>query len=384
MALYEPSPMEVAATMNKRQAHQNIVADITQQFNELAAQGQMGAGTQPLPMPGQPVQQMQAPPAPPPPSQPQYQPAVTPPAPPQTPQAPPAMQEPVDQTSGLIHGKYKTMPDADKGYFNLLNYATAAVDRARALEAQLAQVQAPSAYPTHYGPPQPLVPGSPPGTAPRVNPVERYPAAPVVDWSQSGTVKQVASSMGLEDSAPLAQFANEIAIQAAAAARQAAQAEFAPIKAQQDAESAMRQQHPDAFNYVGEMQVFLQSDPTVAQEFNQLLQQGQPLSAMKYVWAEFRANAYTQAQNNLQTQAADATLQRNAAMAHAGMSPSQPGTPVQAADPRITGSNPEVVAELAKQKLAGNYQAGQAFTAATFGEMLKNDPLYEATFGPRR
>lgn len=274
------------------------------------------------------------------------------------------------------------MSAADQGYSNLLQYASAAMDRVSALEAELTRLQTVAA-PQPWSPTPPLVPGNSPGAAPRVNPAERYPL-PSVDWTQNGTVKQVASSMGLEDSAPLAQFAREIAEQSAAAARQAAAAEYAPIRAQQEAELAMRRDAPEAFNYAGEMQVFLQSTPSVAQEFTNLMQGGNYLSALKYAWAEFRAQAQVAAHQNLQTQAADATVQRNAAMAHAGMSPSQPGTPVQAADPSVAGVDPAVVAELARRKLGGDYQAGQAFTHATIGELLKKDPLYEATFGPRR
>lgn len=382
-----PSMADVAARMNPDAFKQNLMADIVQQFNTLQAQGAMG-NAQPLPSISPVQTQSPLQPAPQPSS---YQ-AATPPAPPQAPyQAPAAPQgEPVGQPSEqLIHGKYKTMPEADRGVSNLLQYASALADRNRTLEAQFAQMQAAPAYPMQYAQPTPLVPGSSPGALPRVNPALRTPLQPV-DWAASGAVKQVADAYGVEPG-PLADLARTIQEQTIAATQQTLQAELAPLYAQTQAqyaqaqaEAVMRQRSPEAFQYGQEMNIFMQADPVVKNTFDSLTGIGNYLGAMEYVWSTFKNHVAVAAQQNLQSQALDADVIRLAQRAQAGMSPSQPGTPSHAIDPNARGADPQMLEDLAARARAGDHTAKQQYIAATFGEALKRDPLFNVTFGPRQ
>jgi hypothetical protein len=375
---------DVAARMDPAAFKQNLMADIVQQFNTLQAQGAMG-NAQPL----QPIYPAGVQPQAAPQSYP-YQ-AATSPAIPQPPyQAPAAPQgEPVGQPfEQLIHGKYKTMQDADRGVSNLLQYASALADRNRTLETQFQQMQAP-AYPMPPTLTTPLVPGSSPGALSRVNPAARTPLQPV-DWAASGAVKQVADAYGMEPG-PLADLARTIQEQTIAATQQAVQAELAPLYAQTQAqyaqaqaEAAMRQRSPDAFKYAQEMNIFMQADPVVKSTFDSLAGIGNYLGAMEYVWSTFRNHVAVAAQQNLQSQALDADAIRLAQRAQAGMSPSQPGTPSHAIDPNARGLDPQVLEDLSARARAGDHTAKQQYIAATFGEALKRDPLFNVTFGQRQ
>lgn len=264
------------------------------------------------------------------------------------------------ESEELIFGKYRTLEEARKGYFSLLNHTTSTLDENRRLKEQLANGTQPKAEP------QPARPGA----SPRVNPAQMQPT---IDWTREDAVAKLADRTGI-DTADLAYFAQALHEQAAATAKQVAEAQLAPLQQQTQAQNLFNARHPDAARLQPELSAFAdQMDPVQQGIAQSLWSAGDVLGTMEYIWDQFNRKAAVEAGAQLQGTLQATEAQRVAARQQAGMLQSSHSTPIHAADPRSQpASQPtdEDMVELGRRYRAGDHDSGTEWRRRAFGDML--------------
>lgn len=304
-----------------------------------------------LQTPGQPQQPVQP------------QTAVTPPAGQPGP-TPEQTQGNVEQASNtrLYANKFETAEKLEEGYYNLLNWASK-------LNRQL-NAQQPPVPEMVDNPLLGTIPGSSPGSAPRVNPGARMP----VDWKSDGAVVKFADKSALPAD-DVAEFAQRIADSAVSNVEQTVQNTLAPLQAQIEMDAAdrhMAQRYPDYVRYAPEMVLFLQTaDPIVQQTFAGMMRTRQYVGASEYAWAMFKQERQSAAHGQLVAESQIAEGTRQVARANAAVSPSSPGTPIHASLSQDLGPDPQVLANLREGARAGDPQAQAALRRLTFGRLAE-------------
>lgn len=349
-----PSPLEMAAIngSNGFDYKAALIASINNDKNkELVREGHPEQQIL-LQLPGQPVQPVQP------------QTAVTPPAgqPGPTP----------EQTQGNVTGasntpryanKFDTAEDMEQGYYQLLNFASE-------LNRQLHTQQPPIMQMPENTPTPLMIPGSSPGSEPRVNPGARTP----VDWKSNGAVVKFAdkSAMPADD---VAEFAQSIADTAISGVEQTVQQTLAPLQAQIAMDAAdrhMAQRYPEYTRFAPEMVLYLQSaDPTVQGTFAEMMRKSLYVGASEYLWAMFRSARQTAAHGQLVAQSQLAEGTRQTARANAAVSPSSPGTPIHAALGQDLGPDPQVLSNLREGARNGDGRAAAELRRLTFGRLAE-------------
>ena len=262
----------------------------------------------------------------------------------------------------LIFGKYKSMEEAEKGYYESVKYANSAMDELSAIKNQA------SATPgsTPAGGQATTAPGGSPGARERVDPSQRN--LPPVDWRTNEAVVKVSEETGIPVD-QLGMLADAIRNQSAREAQEVVDARLTPMQAQADAEAYMRKTYPDAYNHLDEMSLFLKGNPGIAQVAGSLAGVGDQRAAMEYVWTQYRANIGRNAQAKMQVNAEVAEEQRVEARAAAGL-PAATGTSVHAALAESNGPTQEQLAALLAARKAGDQQAAILHRRATLGHLL--------------
>jgi hypothetical protein len=222
--------------------------------------------------------------------------------------------------NGLIFGKYRSVEEAKRGYFNAVNTLSSTTDELVRLRNQQASGQ-PAAPAT--------LPGSAPGDAPRVNPTQRqFDVQAEID-------KLVRSSeeSGQLDPQALMSLVSRVATTAAsAAASEAVEAHITPMRAMAEAETYMRTTYPDSVNHAQELGIFVKTDPTVGPTVQALMNAGQYKAAFEYAWNTYTVKNGLAVERGMDANAQIAEEERQKARAAAGFSGS-PNTGVHAVVP---------------------------------------------------
>lgn len=251
-------------------------------------------------------------------------PAPPPPAGP-TPAGPPPAALPAG-LEDLIgpNGKYRTVEDFRKGYWNLNNTLSSTADELSALRSRAAT--APGPTPRDDSPPA-YLPGSTPGAAPRVNPAAQQP----LDWTKNAAVVKVSEESGVPVEA-IAQLAATIAATTTEQIAPAVDAKLAPMTAMTDAEAEMNRLYPNAKHHVQDVANFVKLTPSVQNTMARLLKAGDYFGAMEYGYTMYTVRTGIQTEAGMQADAATAEAARVAAQA-AGGQPTSSNTGVHAALP---------------------------------------------------
>lgn len=268
-------------------------------------------------------------------------------------------------------GKYKTVPELEKGYAEILGYSSTLSKENKQMREQLARFTQGQPLPGTVQGPQ--VPGSSPGTAQGVYPPQRSH----VDWRKDDAVTRLAENSGI-DPTYIADFAEKIASKVIETAEEAAaarvQAQIAPFQAQAEAEAYMRTKHPEAYNFIPEIQAFAEANQDVSETIGVLMQAGRHKQAMEYAWTQFRAAALAGAQTEMKANAKVAEAGTKTAKAAAAMPASSPGTPIHAVNP--DGPDPKLLEELKERAKKGDYDAQKAYRRLTVTNVLMQDPNF--------
>lgn len=260
---------------------------------------------------GQPTQPATAP-APNAPPAPQYtlpqSPAQTPAAPAQPPASPAtgpsdAALEGLRDANGLILGKYRTVDELKRGYFNAVNALSATTDEVVRLRNQ----------PVGVNPQSATLPGGAPGDVARVNPAQRAydPSQDIAELVKSS------EESGQIDPALLAQTVSRIASRTA---MEATEAQLRPMQAMAEAESYMRVKYPESINHAQELGNFVKLDPNVASTVQALMTAGQFKSAFEYAWSMYTVQNGLSVERGMIANSQIAEEERQRARAAAGFS----------------------------------------------------------------
>jgi hypothetical protein len=209
-------------------------------------------------------------------------------------------------------GKYSTLEELKRGYFNAVNTLSQVTDENVRLKSQGSGQPAP---PT-------TLPGSAPGDAPRVNPTQR-----TLDI-QKVVAELVKSSeeSGQIDPTVLLQTVAQVADQAG---RDAVEQVLRPRDAMSEADAYMRSTYPDSVNHGQELGNFVKTDPAVGPAVMALMQTGQFKAAMEYAWQMYTVRNGMVAERKVEANSQIAEEERLRARAAAGFSGS-PNTGVHA------------------------------------------------------
>ena len=339
--------------MNPQELREQMKASIRQAYNDKVASGEIMGDSLPDPE-GQAA----------PPAAPEGAPAPkAPPAP--EPQAARKKEEQKPEES-LIFGKYKDMSEAENNYYKSLNYASQTAEENRQLKERLAALE--MGHPQQAQQNANTVPGSLPGSGPRVNPAAR-------DWKNERTVRQLSEKLAVEPD-ELADFAQSLdpglspeVIQDIV--REAVKAELAPLQAQAEADAYVRQNMPESYKFQPEIENFLKTsaDPLVKRSVQDLIERNNLAGAWAYAWNEFQRSQQAAAQNQMTQEANGAEANRVNARNAAAMPTSSPGTPVHAADPANQAPDPEYIKQLAQAARSGDRDAQTEYRRLTFGRL---------------
>ena len=231
-------------------------------------------------------------------------------------------------------GKYSTLEELKRGYFNAVNTLSQVTDENVRLKSQGSGQPAP---PT-------TLPGSAPGDAPRVNPTQR-----TLDI-QKVVAELVKSSeeSGQIDPTVLLQTVAQVADQAG---RDAVEQVLRPRDAMSEADAYMRSTYPDSVNHGQELGNFVKTDPAVGPAVMALMQTGQFKAAMEYAWQMYTVRNGMVAERKVEANSQIAEEERLRARAAAGFSGS-PNTGVHAevrkANEPLTAADVAQLNEIAK------------------------------------
>ena len=263
--------------------------------------------------------------------------------------AKPDLTSMIDPENGLYIGKYKDPQAWKDGYYKMVTEASRVADENTRLKEQLGQSFGQGLPLAQNQPQAPTVPGSLPGSDPRVNPAAR-------DWKNERTVVKLAEDLGgVVSQDTLADFAEAIGggnqgmdpVSIKATVQEAVQSALAPMQAQTQAEAYMRKNHPDAFNHQPELELYLKTaDPQTRQTVNSLMAANDYAGAMEFAWMKYQRGVNEVVQVQAQADAQGSEAQRQAARAAAAMPSSVPGTPPHAADPTAQKPDAEQIKQL--------------------------------------
>ena len=313
-------------------------AQITQEFNQLVDQGAI-TGIEKIPVAGAPaaVPAAAASPA-------AAAPAAAVPAavakvePPTAPAPGEAFNK---ETHGL--GKYNTLEELRKGYFNAVNTLSTKLDDSVSKDTEIAslrqQLTAFGANPQAGN--AATVPASVPGGSARVNPVARNP----IDFSADPVLKQFAE----ESSVPTELLIQAIDRVATARAEQISaevvNAKIDPLQRMTEAETYMRTKYPDSVNHTAEVANFLKTNQDEAVIVGKLVNMGEPSKAFEYAFKQYAAHVGLDLEKKMVANSAVAEEERLAARAQAGL-PTSPNTGVMAARPSTEAPTREEIQAL--------------------------------------
>jgi len=253
------------------------------------------------------------------------------PAPGPTPAAPASSGfEGLVDANGLILGKYRTVEELRKGYYNTVNTLSSTADELSAFRQQAAAA-----------PQSGTVPADTPGGAPRVNPVARNP----IDFSADPVLKQFAE----ESSVPTELLIQAIDRVATARAEQISaevvNAKIDPLQRMTEAETYMRTKYPDSVNHTAEVANFLKTNQDEAVIVGKLVNMGEPSKAFEYAFKQYAAHVGLDLEKKMVANSAVAEEERLAARAQAGL-PTSPNTGVMAARPSTEAPTREEIQAL--------------------------------------
>lgn len=301
-----PTPAEVRARMS---------AQISREFNALVDQGAI-TGVDKIPMPDAPAAAVPAAPVVPAAAAP-----TAPAAAPATASVPAASEPAAVPFDREIHGlgKYNTMEELRKGYFNAVNTLSSTLDELSSLRQQPAA-----------NPPAAIVPASVPGGSPRVNPAARNP----IDFTADPVLKQFAEESTIAPELLIQAIDRVATIRAEQIADERVDARIIPLQQMSEAESQMRQRYPDSVNHITEVGNYLKVNRDEAETVTALFQAGKSFKAMEYAYKAYREHLGTVEEKKMVANAAVAEEERTAARAAAGL-PTSPNTGVLAARPNV-------------------------------------------------
>lgn len=302
-------------------------AQITQEFNQLVDQGAItGVAKIPVaaPAPAAPVPAAAASPA-----------AAAPAAPAPTAAAkvePPTAPVPDEAFNKETHGlgKYNTLEELRKGYFNAVNTLSTKLDDSVSKDTEITSLRQQLAA---FGA-NPLtgiaatVPASVPGGSPRVNPVARNP----IDFSADPVLKQLAEESSVSVDLLVQAIDRVATARSEQVSVEVVNAKIDPLQRMTEAETYMRTKYPDSVNHINEVSNFLKTTPDEAIIVAELVQMGKPGKAMEYAFKQYAAHVGLDLTKKMEANAAVAEEERLAARAQAGL-PTSPNTGVMAARP---------------------------------------------------
>jgi hypothetical protein len=254
-----------------------------------------------------------------------------------------------EPTDDLIFGKYKSMEEAKRGYFELQNYASQT-------KTQLENLKRPA---TQASPVNPgvgdgvaaTVPGGSPGAQDRVNPVSRN-----FDWSQNEAVAKASEQLGVDTSA-LAPLMDMMVGEAERITQERLDSTLGPMQAQAQAQARMARENPDFVRLESDVSMWLEVNPQIAQSVINMHNQGLYNEAYDYAWSKFQGAQLATTEQEMKANQQVAEEERKTARAAAGL-PSTPGTPVHAAAKSDDVSGEELL-KLEEQYRKGDAEAGR-------------------------
>jgi len=282
-------------------------------------------------------------------------PLQTPAAPAQSPASPAsgpsdAALDGLRDANGLIFGKYRTVDEARRGYYNAVNTLSTTTDELIRLRNQ----------PVGVNPHPATLPGSAPGDAQRVNPAVRSydPTQDIAELVKSS------EESGQIDPAMLAQAVSKIASRVAT---EATHAQLQPMQAMAEAESYMRTKYPDSINHAQELGNYVKTDPGVGATVQALMASGQYKAAFEYAWSMYTVTNGLSVERSMVANSQIAEEERQRARAAAGFTGS-PNTGVHAATTPAPPTREELAALNERAKYDVNAQVVRR--RALLGNML--------------
>lgn len=242
----------------------------------------------------------------------QHQPAQAPVVP--TTQVPAQPAVPWDKE---IHGlgKYNSREELEKGYFNAVNQLSKTADELANLRSQTSAGNSGQPAATVPGA---FIPGSTPGSDPRVNPTV-HGVDPAID-----EFVKASEESGVIDPVKLGQVIAKVASRAAS---ETVKGELAPLQAMQQAETYMATNYPESGKHAQEVANFVKTDPVVGATFASLMKAGQVTGAFEYAWQMYTVKAGIGTERAMVANSQIAEEERQRARAAAGFA-SSPNTGV--------------------------------------------------------
>lgn len=314
-------------------------AQITQEFNQLVDQGAI-TGVAKIPVAG-----AAAPAAPVPPAPAASPAAAAPAAAPAAAVVPPTAPAPGEAFNKETHGlgKYNTLEELRKGYFNAVNTLSTKLDDSTSKDTEIAslrqQLTAFGANPQAGN--AATVPASVPGGSLRVNPVARNP----IDFSTDPVLKQFAEESSVAPELLIQAIDRVATARAEQIAAEVVNAKIDPLQRMTEAETYMRAKYPDSVNHINEVSNFLKTNMDEAVIVAELVQMGKPAKAMEYAFKQYAAHVGLDLTKKMEANAAIAEEERLAARAQAGL-PTSPNTGVMAARPSTEAPTREEIQAL--------------------------------------
>jgi hypothetical protein len=337
--------------MDPNEFRNQLAKNVNKQMNEMIASGEIQGDPIPVEIPTPVTAELEA----------------TPPEAKakEAPTAPEKKEETETDTERLVFGKYKSEQEAEKGYYEMVNRFSPVLEENKRLKEQILSL-AGMGQPQPANGAGPLVPGSSPGAAPRVNPVARGN----VDWRHDDAVAKLAESLSVEPD-QIAQLAEKLLERATETAQDVVAERFAPIQAQAEAEAYARNRYPEAYKFLPELKVFIEmADVQTQQTLQALVASNNHLAAMEYAWTKFKDQMQVNTKATMQVNAQAAEAERKVVKAAASVPSGGPGTPIHAADPNANDPDPKLLADLREKMQEGNVDATTLYRRLMVGRML--------------
>lgn len=185
--------------------------------------------------------------------------------------------ESLREPNGLYLGKYKTPAEALRGMGHVVAMAKNAFSERDLIKKEVEELRGRQTI-------QPTTIAAKPDPV-----VEKEPAAP----SQLELVlNRIIEDGGTIDEATGKLLKEALAADTAAAAQSVIaardNAQSAERQRWEEVDNYMRQNHPDSFNFISEIQVFRQANPLIERAVQSMLRQGDYVGASELAWVEFQ------------------------------------------------------------------------------------------------
>lgn len=262
--------------------------------------------------------------------------------------------------NGLILGKYKTWDELRNGYMNLNRTLTSTLDENTALKGRIA------------GQGEVIPPAAPAPVSSAGVPSGDDLQLSAEDLAKNPAVARFAEETGADPASigKLVGILYDQTMQAVMPKLQEQTSQTAAMKAEAEAEAAMKRLHPEAYAHAEEVQNFVRATPELADMVQRALKNGDRLYAMQLAWREYQQAAGLHQEKVTRAKSEEDESERKQARADAGGSPS-PSAPVAAKElQQKPQPSREHLQNLMDRERMGDREAAAERRYLTYGSIL--------------